>query len=134
MPDHDRMRVLVVEDEWMLAFAIAALVKRLGCDVVGPAGHVREAEALGREATVDAAILDINLHGEMTFPIARVLKERDLPFIFLTGYDSAVVPKEYAAAPVLQKPFSDEELTSVLQQLLDRRGSNAAVPHGRVGT
>src|SRR5262245_59957495 len=104
MPGYPRMRVLVVEDEWMLAFAIASLVNRLGCDVVGPIGHLHDAIALGENEPVDAAVLDLNLHGERTFPVAKALEERDVPFIFLTGYDAALVPKEHAAAPVLQKP------------------------------
>src|SRR5262249_32086974 len=97
MPGHVRMRVLVVEDEWMLALSIAGLVHRLGGDVVGPIGHLREAVALGEDAPVDAAILDLNLHGEMTFPVAKALQERDVPFLFLTGYNAALVPKEHAA-------------------------------------
>lgn len=133
MADYVRMRVLVVEDEWMLALSLAGALRNLGCEVVGPVGRLPEAVALGRKAPVDAAILDLNLHGEMTYPVATALRERGLPFIFLTGYDASTVPSEFRATPVLEKPFTDGELVAQLQHLRGGSGS-AAVPHGSVGT
>jgi DNA-binding response OmpR family regulator len=133
MPGRARMRILVVEDEWMLALSLSDALRKLGCDVVGPAGHLSDAVALGRGEALDAAILDLNLHGELTYPVAKVLRERGLPFIFLTGYVAGTVPSEFRAVPILEKPFTDRELTLQVQRLAGERGAGT-VPRGTVGT
>jgi DNA-binding response OmpR family regulator len=133
MPGRARMRILVVEDEWMLALSLSDALRKLGCDVVGPAGHLSDAMALGRSEAIDAAILDLNLHGELTYPVAKALRERGLPFIFLTGYVVDAVPSEFRSVPILEKPFTDGELTLQVQRLAGERGVGA-IPHGTVGT
>jgi len=116
----DRVRILVIEDEWMLAHAIADAIQRLGHEAVGPSGRLGEAMTLAKHESLDGAVLDLNLRGEMTFPIAKILTERGLPFIFLTGYDPHSVPGEYAKVPVLEKPFTDADLVANLLSLTGR--------------
>lgn len=98
-------RVLVVEDEYTLAEDVAAELERLGAMVVGPVPSVREALALldGGPAP-DAAILDINLGGELAYPVADALRRRGIPFIFATGYDASAIPPAYADVPRVEKP------------------------------
>src|SRR4029079_2499192 len=91
------------------------LLEDSGCEVVGPAGRLRRGLKLAREEGVDGAILDINLHGEMSFPIAEVLSARGVPFVFVTGYeDRSIVPMAFRSAPRLDKPVADEHLMDVM--------------------
>src|SRR3546814_355161 len=79
------LRVLVVEDNFLLADVIADTLREYGCEVVGPAGDVAMAVKLAREAELDGAVLDLNLYGEFCFPVAAALAERSVPYLFLTG-------------------------------------------------
>lgn len=106
----DGLRIMIVEDMLLVADVIAELLANCGCDVVGPAARLPKGIALAREERLDGALLDMNLAGEYSFPIAEVLRARDIPFIFLTGYGDAAMPPEYRSAPRLAKPFHDDEL------------------------
>jgi CheY-like chemotaxis protein len=99
-------RVLVVEDEYYLAHEVAEKLEKMGADVVGPVGTLREAlEIVGdSDIQVDAALLDIALHGEMVFPVAAILKMRRIPFAFISGYDQQIVPASYRRTPRFAKP------------------------------
>jgi len=113
----DGLRVLVVEDTLLVAEVIAEILEEGGGTVVGPVARVERALDLICEAPVDAAVLDINLAGELSFPIAAELAARDIPYVFLTGYDDeAVVPPAYRAAPRLAKPFQARELVAFLAE------------------
>jgi CheY-like chemotaxis protein len=105
-------RLLVVEDEYLIAADLTASLQSLGFEVVGPAGSVAEALALletdGRP--LDGAVLDINLGNERVYPIADVLKARGIPFVFTTGYDVAAIPNAYAHVPRCQKPVDERRL------------------------
>ena len=79
-------RVLVVEDELAIAMLLESALEDEGCVIVGPYGGVRDALAAARNETLDLAVLDINLAGEMVFPVAEVLAERGVPFLILSGY------------------------------------------------
>jgi len=97
--------VLVVEDEYFLADCLACDLRETGAVVVGPVGSVEDALALVEAAErLDGAVVDINLHGEMAFPVADALIARGVPLVFATGYDHASLPKAYAAIPGCQKP------------------------------
>lgn len=99
-------RVLVVEDEYMLAEDLRCELEGAGAAVLGPVPSVADALALlARGPPPDAAILDVNLGGEMVFPVAEALRERGVPFVFATGYDAWSLPPAYAQVPRCEKPF-----------------------------
>jgi len=109
------LRVLVVEDNLLLAEVTKLLLEESGCRVVGPAGWLQRGLELAKHEPLDGALLDINLHGEMSFPIAEVLSARGVPFVFVTGYeDRSIVPLAYRSAPRLDKPVADERLMEVM--------------------
>ena len=109
------LRVLVVEDNLLLAEVTKILLEDSGCEVVGPAGWLQRGLELAEHEPLDGAILDINLHGDMSFAIAEVLSGRGVPFVFVTGYeDRSIVPMAYRSAPRLDKPVPDERLMEVL--------------------
>ncbi|MCZ0961066.1 response regulator [Paracoccus benzoatiresistens] len=100
-------RVLVVEDEYMLAEDLRDQLEREGAEVLGPVPTVAEAlELLRRERAPDMAILDINLQGEMAWPIADLLREMGIPFVFATGYDLRAIPPAYAGVARAEKPVT----------------------------
>ena len=105
-----RQRALVVEDEVIIAMLIEEMLGELGYEVAATAGHLDEAVRIASSGRFDFAVLDLNLSGQMSFPGADVLRGRGLPFLFATGYGGKALPPTYAAAPVLQKPFSLDEL------------------------
>ncbi len=97
--------VLVVEDEYMLAEDLRAGLEEQGAKVLGPIPSVSEAlKALADGPAPDAAILDINLGGEMVYPVAEALRARGIPFIFATGYEAWAIPETYADVPLCVKP------------------------------
>lgn len=108
-------RALIVEDEYLIAFDLARTLEDLGVGVVGPARSVADALALiATEAKIDAAVLDINLGGEKAYPIADALLTRRVPFVFVTGYDSWIIPAAYAGAPRCEKPVDVRVLARLL--------------------
>jgi CheY-like chemotaxis protein len=86
----------------------------IGCKVAGLASRFNDAMKKASSLSFDVAILDVNLNGQETFPIAEALNERGLPFVFATGYGSASLPSQLQHAPVLQKPFQQSELERAL--------------------
>ncbi|SED49608.1 response regulator [Rhodobacter sp. 24-YEA-8] len=99
--------MLVAEDEYLLAADLTKFLQRAGARVIGPFPTVREAlEGLRTGVTPDFAMLDVNLRGEMVFPLADHLVAAAIPFIFITGYDTALLPQAYAAIPRLEKPIN----------------------------
>ena len=111
-------RVLMVEDEMMVAWLLEDMLTDLGCAVIGPAGNVNQALAMIEAELIDAAVLDVNLNGEMSYPIADALAARGVPFVFVTGYDKGRIIDGYQSFPVLQKPFHRSELSDILAKLL----------------
>jgi len=103
-------RVLVVEDEGAIALLIEEMLEEFGCEVVASVARLAAACEIAGSVQVDLAILDVNLAGERVFPVADILRERQIPFLFSTGYGASGLPAEYAARPVLHKPFSESEL------------------------
>ncbi len=114
-------RVLVVEDEMLVAMLIEDAITDLGHQVVGPAMRLETALDAATNETFDFAILDINLAGKQSFPVADALTARGTPFIFASGYGRAGLAEPYRDASVLQKPFSPEQLASVLGKVLLRQ-------------
>lgn len=116
-PVSDR-RVLVVEDEMMVAWLLEDLLTELGYVIVGPAASVNQAQTMIETEAIDVAVLDVNLNGEMSYPIADALVTRNVPFVFVTGYDKDRLLDGYRCFPVLQKPFHRSELNNTLAKLL----------------
>ena len=108
------LRVLIVEDEALVALQLEDMLADLGCAIIGPASRVGQAlDLLGRQ-TVDAAVLDLNVGGELVYPVADALARRGLPYIFATGYGAAGLTMPYRRRPVLQKPFLQSDLRKAM--------------------
>ena len=110
-------RVLVVEDEMLVAWEVEDVLSDWGCTVVGPVGRVDKALAMRDAEAIDMAVLDINLNGQKSYPVADALEARSVPFVFLTGYSKDSLPSRYQTCPMLQKPFEQFELGDVLTKL-----------------
>ena len=113
-------RILVVEDEYFLADDIVQALTALGARIVGPYGDLDEAtNVVNRDIAIDAAIVDINLHNEMVFPLARMLRSRKVPLVFTTGYDRSAVEPEFQDVRIWGKPLDlkaiARELTTVIR-------------------
>lgn len=111
-------RVLVVEDEFFLAYGIQMLLEEEGCHVIGPCTTVKDAMAcVGREA-IDVAVLDVNLHGEMVYPVADKLKSLKIPFAFTSGYRAVDIGGPYRDVPRLEKPVEDRHFLATMRKLV----------------
>ena len=121
-------RVLVVEDEFMVAWNLEDMLADLGCVVVGPAAGIDQALAMIGAEAIDAALLDVNLEGRPSYPVADALAVRGVPFAFSTGYESESLRKGYRTIPSLRKPFSRSDVATLLEKLLAPKtpGSEAA--------
>ena len=115
------LRVLIVEDEMLVAMNIEDMLLDLGHEVAGLAGRLAPALALAGEAELDLAMLDVNLAGEQSFPVADILIGRGIPFLFATGYGIKGIPDAYRDRPVLQKPFRAQDLGEALTRLAASR-------------
>ena len=116
MPLHGK-RVLLVEDEPIIAMSVEDMLADLGCAVVGPALSVAAAEELALKESVDAALLDINMGDGASFPIAAILRQRNIPFCFASGYGRTAVPADLGHVPVLTKPYTQDSLAETLRTL-----------------
>jgi ActR/RegA family two-component response regulator len=108
-------RLLIVEDEYMIATDLARALQDRGADVIGPAASIEHAlQLLDAEHRIDGAVLDINLRGERAYPVADALRSRGVRFVFATGYDAWAIPEAYAGVPRLEKPVSVRMLMALL--------------------
>jgi CheY-like chemotaxis protein len=110
--------VFLVEDESLIIMMIEDALADLGCEVVGVASRFDDAITKARTLAFEIAILDVNLNGLRTFPIAETLAARGIPFVFATGYGATSVPEPLKSAPVLQKPFALNDLAQALSTAL----------------
>src|SRR5690349_19526524 len=110
-------RVLVVEDESLLAETLCGLLQDAGCEPVGPAATVAEALRLIDQSRIDVALLDIRLKRETSFPVAHTLRQRGIPWVFLTSYAQHQLPDDLRDALVVEKPFSPPALVEVVRRL-----------------
>jgi CheY-like chemotaxis protein len=115
-------RVLIVEDEALIAFTIVDWLKEIGCKPVGPAARLSEGFALAKAEQFDAAILDVNLNAEPVYALADFLREQGIPVVFATGYGESVATSALNA-PVLEKPFTADQLTRALAAALGSAAS-----------
>ncbi|HEY2706543.1 MAG TPA: response regulator [Caulobacteraceae bacterium] len=118
------LRLLVVEDEALVAMQLEDMLDELGCVVVDVAGTVSRGVALAADEAVplDGAILDVNLGGEKVYPVAERLAERGVPFVFCTGYGLSGIAGEFAHVPTLAKPYNQRQLHDLLVEGLRRQG------------
>ena len=115
----ERRRILVVEDEYLIADDLAHDLRGLGAEVVGPIASVEQAlEAVKAEDRLDGAVLDINLNGEMVFPVADALRERNVPIIFTTGYDEDTIPPRFGDIQRCEKPVTLIRLKKAVADVL----------------
>lgn len=112
--------LLIVEDEPIIAFSLEDLLISLGCREVHLATHIDKAIHLLLETPVDAAVLDVNIHGHRSYPVALELKKRAVPFIFATGYGDAEHPAEFALVPTVTKPYVPSAIVEALEQARGR--------------
>jgi DNA-binding NarL/FixJ family response regulator len=110
------LRVLVVEDEPVVAMCLEDILETLGCETVGPAGRLAEGLALAEQETLGAAILDINLAGERSIPIAETLRRRGVPFAFASGYGAP--PEGFETLPLIEKPYRQTDIDTALRAIL----------------
>ncbi len=110
-------KVLVVEDEALVAMLVEDALVDAGFGVMGPAATVDEAMALLSRERPDAVVLDLNLAGETSTPVADVLAERGIPYVIATGYGASGLPAGHQDAMVLAKPYDPAELTTMLGRL-----------------
>lgn len=113
------LRILVVEDEMTIALSVEDMLIELGHEVTGLAMGLSQALTLAESAAIDFAILDVNLDGQMSFPVAAVLERRKVPFIFATGYGSSGVEPSYRGrGMVMAKPFDRNDLAGMIDRAL----------------
>ena len=108
----------LVEDEALIRMMTAEMLEELGHRVVAEAGTIKAAEPLARTAEFDLAVLDINIGGSYVTPIAQIIADRGLPFIFISGYGSEGRPRSFQNRPALRKPFLIESLSQMIEKTL----------------
>lgn len=111
-------RVLLVEDENLVAMLLEDMLVELGHTVVGPIARLKKALEMAQHEAIDVAILDVNINGEQVYPVAVALAARGIPFIFSTGYGERGLPPQYRDHPTLQKPFQQSDLEKLFAVML----------------
>ena len=111
-------RILLVEDETMIAMMVEDFLIDLGWEVVGLAGSLDNALAMARDADIDAAVLDVNLNGKDSYDVADILEGREIPFVFASGYGAIGICDRFRGVPVLTKPFQPADLERSLRQAM----------------
>lgn len=114
------LKVLVVEDEAIVALMIEDMLNDLGCGIAACVGTLADARTVAAAADFDIALLDVNLGGKLVFPVAEILRERQKPFFFSTGYGISGLSREFSDYPVLVKPYTTDQLRRMIAQVLGR--------------
>ncbi|KAK0350600.1 MULTISPECIES: response regulator [Brevundimonas] len=113
-------RVLIVEDESLVAMLLETILSDMGCDVIGPESNVDDGLRIASgTGELDAALLDVNVAGQEVFPVAEALKARGVPFVFSTGYGEAGLPEHWRGNPTVQKPFTEGAIRDALMKALN---------------
>ena len=112
-------RILVVEDESLVAMLLETILEDMGAEPVGAISTVQEAlEVVADDPRLDAALLDVNVAGKEVFPVAEALKAKGVPFVFSTGYGEGGLPDHWRGQPTIQKPFTEEAVKIALYKAL----------------
>lgn len=115
----DKPRVFIVEDEVLVAFEMTDTLEDMGFEVVGPSVHLAAAEKKAQTSDIDVAFLDVNLgRGQTSEPIAKILRGRGIPFVYITAYDRAQIAFLQENDKLLQKPVSSHQILAILRQVL----------------
>lgn len=122
-------RILVVEDELLIAMSIEDVLEKMQCEVVGPTAKLATALQLASDEDLDAAILDVTISGGKVFPVAEKLLERRIPFVLASGYGDWALPESLRDRPRLTKPFTDAELEVHVSRLC----AEAVLKRGHTG-
>ena len=117
--------VLIVEDEPIVAMCLEDVIAALGCRVIGPAARLDQAIALAGHEPIDAAILDVNLGEDRSYPVADLLRARSIPFVFATGYASAGYER-MPDAQFIEKPYTAAQIRSALGEMIGGEASHLA--------
>ena len=117
------VRVLIVEDEYLIAVVAREALEEAGCEITGVAGAVTKALNMLAERACDAALLDANLNGESAEPVAAALRRRGIPFLVASGYGTSHRPGALADAPYLSKPYREADLVKAIFALSASRGA-----------
>jgi CheY-like chemotaxis protein len=129
--DLEGLRVLVVEDEFLVSMDIQLMLTRLGCEVVGPCGDLAAGLQAVETQKLDLALLDINIRGQPVTPVADALAARRVPFVFCTGYRLDQLAGRYPTAPRLMKPFQTAELDGALRRAAAGASGARSAPNAR---
>lgn len=113
---------MLVEDEGGVALLLEDMLEELGCEVVASVARISRAMDAARSQSFDFAILDVNLAGETSFDLARLLLDRGTPFVFSTGYGASGLPADLASCPVLSKPFTLDSLHRKIREAMANAG------------
>ena len=120
-------RILVVEDDFLVATLLAEIFESVGWQVVGPVAHLATALDAAASEGFDAATLDINLGGQTVYPVAEVLDARRVPFVFVTACGREALPPSFCGRPHLGKPFAPGELVGTVARLIARAAEAEAL-------
>lgn len=112
-------RILVLEDEPIVGFALEDMLLEMGFPTVFLATQLAEATDIVELGRVDAAILDVNIHGKRSYPVADILAQRQVPYIFATGYGDTEHPPAHSAVPTVTKPYSIQDIRNALASALE---------------
>jgi two-component SAPR family response regulator len=110
-------RILVVEDEMLIALQVEEVLVKLGCDIVGPVGKLESALQLASEGKIDAAVLDVSIRGGKVYSVAEQLLARGIPFVLASGYGDWALPKALKNHPRIMKPFTATALEEQIKLL-----------------
>lgn len=115
-----KARVFLVEDEDLVSMLTEGMLSDLGYEVAASAANLESGMAIAAQDSFEVAVLDINLHGKQSYPIAEILRDRRIPFVFVSGYAGKGIAPEFAGVSALQKPFSSEALGQTLRHALNQ--------------
>lgn len=103
-------RILVVEDDALVALDLEMMLQGAGCEVIGPVARLDQAKLVALEEKFNGALLDIHLRGEVVYPVADILITREVPFMFLSGYSYRDLPHRFSTRPLYSKPYTKQLL------------------------
>lgn len=116
----NKLRVLIVEDDYLIAENVAEVLREVGIYVVGPVGKFQEACQMVQDIPLDCAVLDINIVGGTAFPLIDVLIQSNVPVLLMTGYDQEELPVKYRSLPLIQKPLLQGDVVGAFKKLFER--------------